>query len=135
MKGGDNDCFNTASGKHCCNNYQLVRQLNCLRFNTASGKHCCNFVYFRDMGLNVNSSFNTASGKHCCNHEKIYRRTNGQFVSIPQAVSTVATLPKVYLVLLRRQPNVSIPQAVSTVATGNLSSYSLFCEGFQYRKR
>ena len=104
-------------------------------FNTASGKHCCNSDAEEYMKGGDNDCFNTASGKHCCNHEKIYRRTNGQFVSIPQAVSTVATLPKVYLVLLRRQPNVSIPQAVSTVATGNLSSYSLFCEGFQYRKR
>ena len=36
------------------------------RFNTASGKHCCNDSF--GLALNfLERRFNTASGKHCCN--------------------------------------------------------------------
>ena len=35
-------------------------------FNTASGKHCCNNIINRKIAK-VAGSFNTASGKHCCN--------------------------------------------------------------------
>ena len=35
------------------------------RFNTASGKHCCNDI--TDAFSRAKRSFNTASGKHCCN--------------------------------------------------------------------
>ena len=60
-------------------------------FNTASGKHCCNHqTYFYDSFSFL--SFNTASGKYCCNKMNC---SNGSIqlhtVSIPQAVSTVAT--------------------------------------------
>ena len=63
-------------------------------------------------------SFNTASGKYCCNYEKNLPRIQTAFdlVSIPQAVSTVATFETgregEYVSFF-----VSIPQAVSTVAT------------------
>ena len=62
-------------------------------------------------------SFNTASGKHCCNWKEVTRNAEAVAVSIPQAVSTVATefeLPENYLWKIFF---VSIPQAVSTVAT------------------
>ena len=62
-----------------------------LSFNTASGKHCCNAMYY---AINIDKvlGFNTASGKHCCNaiaEEPI--QIAMKLVSIPQAVSTVAT--------------------------------------------
>ena len=60
--------------------------------------------------------FNTASGKYCCNFTKKEAELLAKVVSIPQAVSTVATpMPWVGLMY----PTVSIPQAVSTVATGS----------------
>ena len=65
----------------------------------------------------ASTCFNTASGKHCCNSKStIWLIGPCLKVSIPQAVSTVATvsnIPKLVKILL----NVSIPQAVSTVAT------------------
>ena len=89
LKGG----FNTASGKHCCNGgSQGLFELAMLEdgFNTASGKHCCNIsdVLYRDIMV---PSFNTASGKHCCNAHISDNFRVSMFVSIPQAVSTVAT--------------------------------------------
>ena len=89
-----------------------------------------------------NYGFNTASGKYCCNKAKLSFPTLRTKVSIPQAVSTVATsqiclriiLPTVrfntasgkYCCNLSALRNVyineglvSIPQAVSTVATSN----------------
>ena len=36
--------------------------------------------------------FNTASGKYCCNDERELAYLVSEYVSIPQAVSTVATL-------------------------------------------
>ena len=60
-------------------------------------------------------SFNTASGKYCCNLKpNIYQDTKLP-VSIPQAVSTVAT--GYQLPIMKLRSIVSIPQAVSTVAT------------------
>ena len=64
------------------------------------------------------SSFNTASGKYCCNYDQFSEAVSVPlFVSIPQAVSTVAT-NKGFSFLTDQGP-VSIPQAVSTVATCN----------------
>ena len=61
-------------------------------------------------------SFNTASGKCCCNLLlPIYYLKNLK-VSIPQAVSTVATGYTIRPGQKVAVP-VSIPQAVSTVAT------------------
>ena len=65
-------------------------------------------------------SFNTASGKYCCNYwAGFYGSKKSHYVSIPQAVSTVATtednIETVYCIIRL----VSIPQAVSTVATLN----------------
>ena len=61
-----------------------------MRFNTASGKYCCNFIVFLVI-FNTYICFNTASGKYCCNEHQI-GVSNAKFVvSIPQAVSTVAT--------------------------------------------
>ena len=59
--------------------------------------------------------FNTASGKHCCNYAEFIENVFVSGVSIPQAVSTVAT--GVILKMLMQLEKVSIPQAVSTVAT------------------
>ena len=63
-------------------------------------------------------SFNTASGKYCCNPRNPYGDSciREDCVSIPQAVSTVATKIK-KLKLTQNCLKVSIPQAVSTVAT------------------
>ena len=72
---------------------QVNDELKALRrFNTASGKCCCN----SSTGLILfmkNTRFNTASGKCCCNRLSVGER-NGRYgsVSIPQAVSAVATL-------------------------------------------
>ena len=65
--------------------------------------------------------FNTASGKHCCNDEKGGLLREGEVVSIPQAVSTVATNAVLEDNSRFKSDHVSIPQAVSTVAT-NMSS-------------
>ena len=65
------------------------RYLRGAGFNTASGKHCCNLI---DAGTIFSGlSFNTASGKHCCNIRRIGAGVGRSTVSIPQAVSTVAT--------------------------------------------
>ena len=60
-------------------------------FNTASGKYCCNVIeYAKKHGFK--NCFNTASGKYCCNvWISCIKLLEGLFVSIPQAVSTVAT--------------------------------------------
>ena len=62
-------------------------------------------------------SFNTARGKHCCNLIRFLLSLQlCKLVSIPQAVSTVATI-RVCLKDIKKYQQVSIPQAVSTVAT------------------
>ena len=62
--------------------------------------------------------------------QKIHSR-----VSIPQAVSTVATNSK-KLFLFNKEDLVSIPQAVSTVATATVVVMASATFGvFQYRKR
>ena len=114
--------FNTASGKYCCNqrklSIQLLRQFG---FNTASGKYCCN-LSSATKNLSPCMCFNTASGKYCCNGHKSFRLGTSSYhcVSIPQAVSTVATVKKAKA--FRAYVMVSIPQAVSTVATTQASS-------------
>ena len=61
---------------------------------------------------------NTVNGKYCCNGGgNMVKCSQYGAVSIPQAVSTVATLNQMMLYGLQR--TVSIPQAVSTVATLN----------------
>ena len=81
--------------------------------------------------------FNTASGKYCCNESIGYlqEKKNQESVSIPQAVSTVATALR--LGLLSPKSHVSIPQAVSTVATleeqNQINDITVYV--FQYRKR
>ena len=112
------DGFNTASGKYCCNydvilcNPSLVEvsipqavstvatkdEIKLSReqrtsFNTASGKYCCNAMLFV-LTFWECVGFNTASGKYCCNCVKITQpiaHLSTIRVSIPQAVSTVAT--------------------------------------------
>ena len=109
------------------------------RFNTASGKHCCNSFVTYGGAEGLFERFNTASGKHCCNHLVQGMVLLQSRVSIPQAVSTVATVGwtvgsavkmagfntasgkhccnrTIYL-HARFNLIVSIPQAVSTVAT------------------
>ena len=108
-------------------------------FNTASGKYCCNSIGFIFTGEELSTCFNTASGKYCCNLYMLNKGSTDISVSIPQAVSTVAT-DDVHKTLAHLQSRfntasgkyccnmnrdriiakailVSIPQAVSTVAT------------------
>ena len=65
--------------------------------------------------------FNTASGKYCCNIQEGFNNVRNGIVSIPQAVSTVATYNE--LCTTRKWVEVSIPQAVSTVATIKKGDY------------
>ena len=87
--------FNTASGKYCCN-IGKIEDLTGIEvnnsFNTASGKYCCNVIeYAKKHGFK--NCFNTASGKYCCNLlSSLVIILTIRLVSIPQAVSTVATL-------------------------------------------
>ena len=67
--------------------------------------------------MTVLEGFNTASGKYCCNIIYLKEIPKGSsWVSIPQAVSTVATTYKISRNIYAKL-EVSIPQAVSTVAT------------------
>jgi len=61
-------------------------------YNTASGKRCCN-LYWVLLSVSLISGYNTASGKRCCNHFKgNYSGSEVDRVTIPQAVSAVATV-------------------------------------------
>ena len=79
-------------------------------FNTASGKCCCN-IYIRNKQELFFVCFNTASGKCCCNSDAVAIRCYSIMVSIPQAVSAVATVEALYVYHL------------------------VDIDGFQYRKR
>ena len=71
--------------------------------------------------MTVLEGFNTASGKYCCNIIYLKEIPKGSsWVSIPQAVSTVATTYKISRNIYAKL-EVSIPQAVSTVATYHIS--------------
>ena len=59
-------------------------------------------------------------------------KTGLKVVSIPQAVSTVATFNAFFIATSR---TVSIPQAVSTVATISSGVFEIESDEFQYRKR
>ena len=61
-------------------------------FNTASGKYCCNIAKDARKARLGMEGFNTASGKYCCNVVKSMCYVATRAVSIPQAVSTVATV-------------------------------------------
>ena len=100
-----------------------------LRFNTASGKYCCNLSTMATFNIK-HSSFNTASGKYCCNLQisGVYFQSLSKQVSIPQAVSTVATFE--FNVKTNAVFKVSIPQAVSTVATIGIFTDWGEAEGF-----
>ena len=64
-----------------------------MSFNTASGKYCCNSNKALEYIEEKYYSFNTASGKYCCNQPNVAgKELEVDLVSIPQAVSTVATL-------------------------------------------
>ena len=94
------ECFNTASGKCCCNLRYMKDLLSSLiiSFNTASGKCCCNY-YTETSWFRLPRRFNTASGKCCCNSKRReeVKKARTFRVSIPQAVSAVATLLWIYL--------------------------------------
>ena len=102
-------CFNTASGRCCCFITFVFPSLRsgtrdvwassslCSSAashpssHTASGKCCCNPTQETKQSLSF-KSFNTASGKCCCNYVmKDVRNRFNAVVSIPQAVSAVAT--------------------------------------------
>ena len=68
--------------------------------------------------MGLMASFNTASGKCCCNVEINPQKPWLCTVSIPQAVSAVAT-PKLLKMSVIEIDYVSIPQAVSAVATAD----------------
>ena len=90
--------FNTASGKHCCNQLKVVSRLGLLNVSipqAVSTVATCESAKVDD----VLTGFNTASGKHCCNLTGILKSLQSKLgkVSIPQAVSTVATKKGSYL--------------------------------------
>ena len=84
--------FNTASGKHCCNDAILSSNLLIL-LNVSIPQAVSTVATAMDnvKVYSMEDGFNTASGKHCCN--ELYNVTLAfkEKVSIPQAVSTVAT--------------------------------------------
>ena len=151
-------CFNTASGKHCCNVVTQPQQSTGLWVSipqavstVATGNKITEDEYTYEC-------FNTASGKHCCNCRQLhYGNRYRLLVSIPQAVSTVATddLRRAKSLSIKgfntasgkhccnlytaRSTNilltVSIPQAVSTVATRKKMQTLKVLLKFQYRKR
>ena len=60
-----------------------------------TGKIVVDKILFTTIKSGGNDSFNTASGKHCCNGQGCNAVAQEvELVSIPQAVSTVATLEK-----------------------------------------
>ena len=59
-------------------------------FNTASGKYYCNWTQFSATKQQLKTGFNTASGKYYCNALEAQRLEERYWVSIPQAVSTIA---------------------------------------------
>ena len=65
-----------------------------------------------------------------------YRRSRGSFVSIPQAVSTIAIIKNGKKVVIKERV-VSIPHAVGTIAIEVQGGgyCSNIAEKFQYRKR
>ena len=84
-------------------------------YNTASGKRCCNDPELAKV-VNYESSYNTASGKRCCNFmQPLDCLAESVGVTIPQAVSAVATAT--YYNIGDNAVFVTIPQAVSAVAT------------------
>ena len=71
---------------------KLFHSLYSANFNTASGKCCCNVMIFKFTIFISVIGFNTASGKCCCNYITRGYSPIDIRVSIPQAVSAVATL-------------------------------------------
>ena len=130
-------CFNTASGKYCCNCIkvakELLRQQRC--FNTASGKYCCNKGFCFVAGTEIATRFNTASGKYCCNLKLPFTVLLVMFsfntASGKYCCNGTITFPIADIYYI-----VSIPQAVSTVATWySVRIGNLHKNEFQYRKR
>ena len=145
--------FNTASGRYCYfitfvfpsfqSGTRDVRTSSSLRSSaashpsshTASGRCCCNYETLK-MTLNpfFKVGFNTASGKCCCNSSASRPCRYRAQVSIPQAVSAVASSPlfslpfgqglemcgphRRFAPLLPRTLR-RIPQAVGAVATND----------------
>ena len=61
-------CFNTASGKYCCNPLNRVKEYDLVigevSIPQAVSTVATRRIYFTD---NDRDGFNTASGKYCCN--------------------------------------------------------------------
>ena len=119
-------------------------------FNTASSKYCYSILFVfpsfqsgtRDVRASSSlrssaashPSSHTASGRYCCNPSTLFGYFESLFVSIPQAVGTVATL--VTGGNFRCLFTVSIPQAVGTVVTRNENMCVIAVYNkFQYCKR
>ena len=146
-------CFNTENDKYCCNSkrqWVLINTLYLVSFNTASSKHI-HSILLVFLSLRSGTKDGRASSSLLCCLAPLRR--------IPQAVNTIATginPSNPYSVWW----NVSIPQAVSAVATYiakymitlmclrfNTASGKRCCNGcdihfeidvedkFQYRKR
>ena len=62
--------FNTASGRYCCNFVNSDRSVASIQacFNTVNGKYCCNYLLAMLSNLTV-ACFNTVNGKYCCNED------------------------------------------------------------------
>ena len=127
-------CFNTANGKHCCNQNKFItnyKNVLLVSIPQAVGTVTSSPLFSLPFGQGLEMCgphrrfapllprtlrripqavstvatlyasirqtymircFNTASGKHCCNGKSpLQWRYSKWFVSIPQAVSTVAT--------------------------------------------
>ncbi len=110
-------------------NYIGIAADTSFSFNTASGKCCCNIVNYLNK-IVTDKGFNTASGKCCCNEvQKAIPSIQEIRVSIPQAVSAVAT-GKLHQLNNKLQSKVSIPQAVSAVATWEIMSIMILLLSF-----
>ena len=106
-------CFNTASGRCCCNTlFNSPLKYYFVSIPQAVGAVATGIL---ESGDTTTACFNTASGRCCCNLFTIIYFKILMEVSIPQAVGAVATHGDVKHTLSGRP--VSIPQAVGAVAT------------------
>ena len=91
-------------------------------FNTASGKRRCNqrwaFIFERPPDVSIPQAVSAVATIYM-----VMTDVDTLLVSIPQAVSTVATRPKFNATTIHFYGIVSIPQAVSAVATRSSSQY------------
>ena len=79
-------------GLEMCGPHRRFSAISHPSSHIASGKYCCNSFLVCSLTIRFCNSFNTASGKYCCNDKSVTYYVFYRMVSIPQAVSTVATV-------------------------------------------